>query len=227
MKTKICILGIFAFVTLVVAAPHTWALKTGEPVTGDYVSSGTTTLVVKTGGTNCFLKISELSTNDRSYFQECKAAQRQHQLDAEATQMRAAGQIELTADLIKNFPERVRSKQGWMDAKFYELDKLAGRSSERDLGFDVEDSNGKLFMHCCVSKLIYGPNPLDDTKPNPFVDEISNLKTGDKVRFFGGVDDPRTDGFGGYVTYHFFIHRIEMIESAADKKAREQAAKNP
>ncbi|MGA3144873.1 MAG: hypothetical protein ABSF10_17880 [Verrucomicrobiota bacterium] len=86
MKTKICLLGIFALVTLAIAAPHTWILKTGETVAGDYVSSGTTTLVVKTGGTNCFLKISNLSTNDQAYAAEIQAKQKQAQLDAEAKQ---------------------------------------------------------------------------------------------------------------------------------------------
>jgi hypothetical protein len=72
MKTKICLLGIFAFVTLAIAAPRTWVLKTGEAVTGDYVSSGTTTLVVKTHGTNYFIKLSNLSTNDQTYVAEIK-----------------------------------------------------------------------------------------------------------------------------------------------------------
>ena len=70
MKTKICLFGIFAFVTLVTAAPHTWVLKTGETIIGDYFSSGTSTLVIKTGGTNCFIKISDLSTNDQAYVAE-------------------------------------------------------------------------------------------------------------------------------------------------------------
>ena len=36
--------------------------------------------------------------------------------------------IEFTSDLIENFPEKVRSQKGWMDAEFLELDKYAGRS---------------------------------------------------------------------------------------------------
>ena len=67
MKTKIYLLGIFAFVTLAIAAPRTWVLKTGEMVTGDYFSSGTTALVIKTDGTNCILKISDLSSNDQAF----------------------------------------------------------------------------------------------------------------------------------------------------------------
>lgn len=59
--------------TLAEAVSHTWTLNTGETVTGDYVSSGTTTLVVKTGGTNCFLKISSLASDDQAYVAELKA----------------------------------------------------------------------------------------------------------------------------------------------------------
>ena len=87
MKTKLCLLGIFALVPLAIAAPHTWILSTGKTVVGDYVSSGTTTLVVKTGGTNCFLAISNLSTNDLAYVAKIKADQKQARLDAEVKQM--------------------------------------------------------------------------------------------------------------------------------------------
>jgi hypothetical protein len=223
MKTKICILGIFAFVTLVVAAPHTWTLKTGAAFPGDFVSSGSQMVVIENSGTNYFLKITDLSTNDWLYFQECKAAQRQRQFDAEAAQLRADGKMEFTSDLIENFPEKVRLKNGWMDAEFLYFDSMGGRNNEMDLGFCVKDSQGKYFCHCCVSREIYGQNFLNDPsqiKPNPFVDVISNLKDGDKVRFFGNVDDPRTGAIDEWnVTYHFFVDRIEMIESAADSAA--------
>jgi hypothetical protein len=49
---------------------------------------------------------------------------------------------------------------------------------------------------------------------------IAELKKGDKVRFIGNVDDPGTGALGeGNVTYHFFVDRIEMIQSAADAAA--------
>jgi hypothetical protein len=74
MKTKICLLGFFALVSLAIAAPHTWILTTGKTVTGDYFSSGTTTLVIKTDGTNCFIKFSDLSDNDQAYVAQMKAS---------------------------------------------------------------------------------------------------------------------------------------------------------
>jgi hypothetical protein len=74
MKTKICLLGFFALVTLAIAAPHTWILTTGKTVTGDYFSSGITTVVVKVGGTNCFIKLSDLSADDQTYVAAMKAS---------------------------------------------------------------------------------------------------------------------------------------------------------
>jgi hypothetical protein len=224
MKTKICLLGIFALVPLAIAAPHTWILSMGKTVAGDYVSSGTTTLVVKTGGTNCFLAISNLSTNDLAYVAKIKADQKQARLDAEAKQMQQAGMIEFTANLIDNFPEKVRSKTGWMDANFYDFDKYAGRSSEIDLGFDVEDSLGKSYRHCVACKTLHGPNwPYDQGQNDR---PISNLKRGDKVRLYGSVNDrgPLSDD---YTQLFFYIDRIEIIETAAEKKAPEQTAESP
>jgi hypothetical protein len=61
---------------------HNWTLKSGAVFSGDYFSSGTTMVVIKSHGTNCLLKISELSTNDWLYFQDCKVAQERHQLEA-------------------------------------------------------------------------------------------------------------------------------------------------
>ena len=66
------LIGILMLVMVAETAPHDWVLKTGETITGDYVSSGTTTLVLKTGGTNCFLNISDLSTNDQTTSQKCR-----------------------------------------------------------------------------------------------------------------------------------------------------------
>jgi hypothetical protein len=69
-------------------------------VTGDYVSSGTTTLVVKTDGTNCFLNISDLSTNELPYLAQVQLAQRQARLNAEVKQMQQAGMIEFTKEIL-------------------------------------------------------------------------------------------------------------------------------
>ncbi len=235
MKTKVCLLGVLAFVTLVVAAPRTWTLKTGEMVSGDYVSSGTATLVVKTGGANCFLNISDLSTNDLTYVAEIQMKQRRARLDAEVKQMRQAGMIEFTVNLIKNFPGKIRTKipgdgtvieqKGWMDATFEGFSD----SDDKYLNFSVRDSNGDFFSYCRVVKLLKH-HMEDEGTPNPFTDVVSKLKDGDRVRFFGNCDDAlpfslsRLDDKASHSW--FYVDRIEMIESAAEKKAREDAAAN-
>jgi hypothetical protein len=96
MKTKICLLGIFALVTLAVAAPRTWTFQAGVKVEGDYVSSGTTTVVINRGGTNFFLKISDLSTNDQAYVAQMQLAQRQARLDAEGKNVKTMNEATQT-----------------------------------------------------------------------------------------------------------------------------------
>ena len=224
MKTTLALFLVIAGLTVSAQtnSVHNWTLKSGAVFSGDYFSSGTTMVVIKSHGTNCFLKISELSTSDWLYFYQCRMNQRQYKLDADAQQMQQAGVVELSATLINNFPEKVRNKNGWMDAVFQDFDQFAGRSAEIDLGFDVVDSLGKYYTHCLVCKTIHGPNwPYDqgqNDRPNPLVNVISNLKHGDKVRFYGSVGDrgPLSDD---YTTQFFYIERIEMIESAADAAA--------
>ena len=217
MKTKSCLLGIFAFVTLAIAAPRTWVLKTGETVTGDYVSSGTTTLVVKTGSTNCFLTISNLSSDDQAYIAEMQAAQRQARLDAEAKQMEKDGWIELTAQFLENFPEKSKDKTGWMDAEFVELDSSYSEYPERYLGFSIRDKNGDFFKKCIAEKLIGDPeSPAwpNNKKPNPLIDQISTLKRGDKIRLIGRKSDLYL-GFSN-AGWRFFIDKVEITKRAEE-----------
>lgn len=218
------LIAILAFVTAAIAAPHDWVLKTGKTITGDYVSSGTTTLVVKTGGTNCFLKISNLSSNDLAFIAEMQVKQRQARLDAEAKQMAQAGMIEFTKQMIESFPEKVDDKNGWMDAKFISLSD-GFVYARMELGFEVDDKVGDFYMFCFAEKVflpdhISSPDDISNSPPNPLIPVISNLKRGDKVRLIGKVVN------GSFYSQHrlFHVQKVEMIESAAEKKAREEAA---
>jgi hypothetical protein len=224
MKTKLAVF--FSLVALAASAQtnsiHTWTLKTGAIFSGDYFSSGTQTVVIKSHGTNYFLKISELSTNDWLYFYQCKMNQRQMQLDAEAKQMVAAGLVEATAKLIRDFPEKVSSGAndagGWMDAKFIKVDSSYLEHPEACLGFLVEDKNGDEFYDCAVEKELlvggkfYKDNgELSDRKSNPLVGVVMGLNRGDKIRLIGKRGD--------LVNSSFVIGKIEMIESAVDAAA--------
>jgi hypothetical protein len=217
VKTKICLLGIFAFVTLTIAAPRTWVLKTGETVTGDYVSSGTTTIVVKTGGTNCFLTISNLSDDDQAYIAEIRAAQLQARLDAEAKQMERAGWIEFTAQFLENFPEKSEDKTGWIDAEFVELDSSHSEYPERYLGFSVRDKNGDFLNRCIAEKQIVRDPDAEHfvTDPNPLIDQISKLKRGDKIRLIGRKSDLHLNDSSN-AGWRFFIDKVEITKRAKE-----------
>jgi hypothetical protein len=207
------LIGILAFVTTAIAAPHDWVLKTGETVSGDYVSSGTTKLVIKTGGTNCFLNISDLSVNDLTYIIEMQMKQRQARLDAETEQMKRQGMVEINIGLIRNFPEKVRGKTGWMDAEFIDVDNSAIHIYQKDLeedflGFRVKDKSDKLYYTYGFVK-----------KNEPVADILLKLKPGDKIRLIGMI----TDKLGNDELW-FPVDQIEMIETSAEKKAKEEAA---
>ena len=222
MKTKICLLGIFVFLTLAIAAPRTWVLKTGEMVTGDYVSSGTTTLVVKTDGTNCFLNISDLSTNELPYLAQVQLAQRQARLNAEVKQMQQAGMIEFTKEILincnteflarlmnENNQSQSMSKWGWMDADY------VGPSSTK---FWIDANSPPITASFCV--VDKDQDKLDiyclDASRASLSQTIAGLKHGDRIRLIG-VALPAGGGMPA-----FEINKIEMIESAAEKKAVEQ-----
>jgi hypothetical protein len=226
MKTQICLLGIFALVTLAVAAPRTWTFQTGVKVEGDYVSSGTTTVVINRSGTNFFLKISDLSTNDQAYIGQMQFAQRRTRLDAETNQMAAAGMIEFTPEMIENFPEKVNGRSGWMDAEYHYLENAYVPNQDLQLGFEVR-ANGEDFSKCIVEKLLYGsnyPSDLTDTRTNPLVAVVTNLKHGDEVRLIG---ECRPDNrFADNPDYLFFVQKVEVIETTAETKFIEDATAN-
>jgi hypothetical protein len=228
MRTRICLLGIFALITLAMAAPRTWTFQTGVKFQGDYVSSGTTTVVVNKGGTNYFLTIADLSTDDRAYVAQKQLTQRQAQLDVETNQMISAGMIEYTTKLIDNFPEKVESQRGWMDAEFVEINSDKVDFPEVRLGFEVQDKNNDFYYYCYAEKELPGnnlANDISDYKSNSLIPVITNLKNGDKVRLVGSVGAISPAAFlsGDYQRF-FKVEKVEMIETAAEKKAREEAA---
>jgi TPR repeat protein len=118
--------------------------------------------------------------------------------------------MEFTDALIKNFPEKVSLQQGWMDAKFQQLDPYAAGSSDMGsladvrLGFDVLDKNGDLINFCYVPKQL-----ADSSQPNPLVAVVQNLKQGDKIRLFGKV----TGGIGS--DPYFRVENIESLDKPA------------
>src|ERR1700685_942992 len=94
-------------------APRVWTFQTGVTVSGDYYSSGNEFTVIKHDGTNCFLRISDLSSNDQAYVSQIQFGQRQARLDAETNEFLQKGVIEVNAQFIESFPEQTDEKLGW------------------------------------------------------------------------------------------------------------------
>ena len=82
------------------ATLRTWTLQSGATVAGDYISSDTTMVVIRRDGTNYFLKIPELSTNDQAYAARMQSAQREARLDAAAEQEQIARDHQAALDAI-------------------------------------------------------------------------------------------------------------------------------
>jgi hypothetical protein len=228
MKTKIVFTRMLGLALLAMAAPHVWTFKQGGTIAGDYYTSGTAAVVIRRDGTNCILPIANLSSNDLAYVAKIKADQKQARLDAEVKQMRQAGMIELTAKLIQNFPEKVLPYQkGWMDVTFNSLSQVGVDIPEMQVGLCVIDRNGDSFWGATIFKQLNEPDP--NTKPvlNPLASWVLNLKDGDTIRLIGHCYPKFSDNIhelaGTPDKAGFLVERIEIIETAAEKKAREQA----
>jgi hypothetical protein len=76
------------------------------------------------------------------------------------------------------------------------------------LGFEVRDKEQNIYSRCVVTKGL--STQIDKT--------VLQLQRGDKLRLIGDVVIPQGELAGGW----FMVSRIEMIESAAEKKAKEQ-----
>ena len=205
--------------------------KKGGRFQGDYVSSGTTTVVVNKGGTNYFLSIADLSTNDQAYVAQMQFAQRQARLDAETNQFMQQGIIQTTVAQIKNFPEQIEGKSVWIDADFDELEPGAVDFQSVRLGFSIRDKNGDWFTYCYVNKELPGPNypsDIENWQPNPLVSAITNLRHGDKIRLIGKVGPISPVALLSDWSYQRYLElqKLEVIETAAEKKAREALTEN-
>ena len=214
------------------AEPHTWTFKQGGKFEGDYYSSGTTAVVIRKDGTNNIFKIADLSTNDQTYVVKMQTAQKQARLDAEAKQMASDGRIDLSAKLIENFPEKVRNQQkGWMDVTFNGLSRAHIQFPDMELGLDITDKNNEEFYRCVIFKQLNRPDQFTQPMPNPLALWVLGLMPGDKIRLIGHCyPDTESGDFDSNSTFQhagFLVERISMIETAAEKKAREQDATAP
>jgi hypothetical protein len=167
-----------------------------------------------------------------AYVAKIKTDQKQAQLDAGVKQMTAVGMVEFSARLIKNFPEKVRNQQkGWMDVTFHRLSTAHIAFPDMQLGLDVIDKNDEEFYKCVIFKQLNRPDENTQPVPNPLASWALGLVSGDKIRLIGHCyPDTASGDFDSNSTFDhagFLVERIEVIETAAEKKAREQVVENP
>ena len=219
MKTIARVIWIIIFTgfTLVSRAdPHNWNLKGGKTIYGDYVSSGPTNLVLAQGGTNVFVAISNLATNEFPFFLKCQIAQRQAHLDAQTNQMIKAGRIEFSSDLLEKSPEKVVNKSGWMDGEYDGLKDDMVESKRDELGIFLHDKNDDMVANVVAFKTNLNGVPM------PVIADLRKLKRGDKFRMFGtaasaGLKDNQI---------RLYIDRIEIIETKSEADLIAQADQN-
>ena len=231
MKTKFVFTGILGLALLAMAAPHVWTFKQGGKFEGDYFSCDSNAVVVRKTGTNYTLRIADLSANDLTYVAKIKADQRQTELETEVKQMTAAGMMEFSAKLIEHFPEKVwDNKKGWMDVTFNDLSTKYIEFSDMELGLYLTDKNGDYTSRCFIFKQLNRPDENTKPVPNPLAEWAIGLKRGDNIRLIGHsfrmTDSGRIYSGSNFDHAGFLVEKIEVIESAAEKQARDQAAEN-
>lgn len=192
-----------------------WSLKDGREIQGDYYTSGTQAIVLRTAGTNLILNVAELSTNSFIQYLKCKYEARERQMAYEAGQLKATGQIEFTVKMFEDFPEKAQNQKGWMDAVYEGTDDTFLLAGDKDylVGFCLKDNEGDRYCKCAVFKI----NPNDNT-PAPDLAKIMALKKGDYVRFYGVPQDR-----GDYNELWFVAANAQLIQSATDRGAIEES----
>lgn len=154
--------------------PRTWKLKSGVAFEAEFSGFAPPNQVVITKSQDrkaYRVSIADLSEADQVFLKPLLVIQ----------QLKARGLIELTSKLIENFPETVNQKQGWMDAKFLEIDSSvidvymdSAYKKTISLAFVVRDREEKIFLFCYARK-------------ENFSKVLLNLKRGDHIRIEGKV----------------------------------------
>lgn len=193
--------------------PHLWHQK-GNAIAGDYVSAGTSSLVIKQNGTNRFLALASLDADDQKYLRGIKRADKRKTLAAEAAMLPSQGYVEVTSQLLENFPEKVNYQKVWMDCQFWKFSPYSAigeTAPDVILVLNVLDKNRDVYDHCEIFKNMSSDNYVT-SQPNPVAGALASLKPDDRIRLFGIGHNPGT-GFN-----QFEIQSFEIIQTADDAK---------
>ncbi len=219
MKRKIILFGLCAVGLYATAAPHTWVLKNGDKIEGDYVGTTRKKVFIMNNGATVTIKTSDLSTNDLAYIAETQLARRLARLDKEAKRLTQSGTRELTAKLFDSLADKAEGQPYWLDGKFAGLNQL-WTDPAMEMGFSVEDKNSDLLTKCFLEKEFQSGGSVFGKKrsePNPLAATLSKLQHGDRIRLIGKVL-PSTSRSRQRL-YH--VETLQVIETAATRTVAE------
>ena len=190
--------------------PRTWKLKSGVAFEAEFSGFAPPNQVVITKSQDrkaYRVSIADLSEADQVFLKPLLVIE----------QLKARGLIEFTTSLIKNFPEKVDGKSGWIDVKFEEIysDRIKrslGESTlENSIGFWAYDKNKAAFHNFVGNKAMF-------SKP------LLELKRGDHIRVWcKAVDLGRLAG-RGRKEYWLEVTAITKIAPGAVDEAKMSVA---
>jgi hypothetical protein len=213
MKLQFTILGLCALGLYATAGSHTWILKNGDKIEGEYVGTTSKKVFIMNNGATTTVKISDLSTNDLAYIVETQLARRQARLDREAKRLTQSGAHELTRKLFDSLTDKAEGQPCWLDGKFAGLHQL-WINSPGEIGFSMEDKNADLLTNCIVARDVeVGGSSWAGKKSEarPSTAGISDLQRGDRVRLVGKIVMSKARSPQRF----FRVDRVEVIERAA------------
>ena len=213
--------------------PRVWTFKQGNKFEAWLVSfQGADQILLRkaSDSKDYAVNTSFLSADDQTYLSKLRETTLKTQSEGEAKNLEKQGKLEVTVELMRNYPEKVAEhKDTWMDAEFVKIDggqllsltraqeiqdrqlsRIAGENFKttdwRDdfLGFSVLDKSGQSYEYCWVSKKL------------PVANTVLKLKEGDRVRLIGHVSDMEAFGADKHQLW-FYVQTVRIITPA--KKA--------
>ena len=190
--------------------PRTWKLKSGVAFEAEFSGFAPPNQVVITKSQDrkaYRVSIADLSEADQVFLKPLLVIE----------QLKARGLIEFTTSLIKNFPEKVDGKSGWIDVKFEEI---RSKSLERwgdgvlvnTIGFWANDKNNDAFLQFFGNKAMFSKTLLE-------------LKRGDQIRVWCRcLELGRLEGPGLGKKYWLEVTAITKIAPGAVDEAKMSVA---
>jgi len=189
------------------AGSRIWTSKNGNKFEGtvvDFRSTNQVVMVFAKDRKQYNITIILLADEDQKTLAELRPS---FESRKSAKMLESRGYIEVTHVQLRDFPEKVDERQGWIDGTFEEVNNsmvniyFSDHHFNEDLiGFRFRDKNGSYFDRCFANK----NGPLRKGLEN----ELAALKKGDTIRVVGKVVKMETKD------EWLYADSIEVLEKA-------------